>query len=314
MKSVALALSLSLLGYTSNIAAQSLDRDAGLVLAKRGDATVTIADFDVLLEGAPKNQRADIVDSAARIDQLLDSRLMSLQMAAKGRKEGLDKDPEVQRRLAQAMDKVFGEIVLDVLSTRADPGNVELLAKETYAAKADSFVTPATWTVRHLLLAPEPGEGNAQFMSRVNAMYKRATSGTEDFEKLAREHSKDSSVAQNGGEFVLEKNGQFAPEFEAAAVKLSAPKSFAPLTKTQFGWHIIQLQNRQVERKLTFAEVRDSIVSSLRDQHRERIKAQLLSDMRAANPEYFEENIQKLATRYSQTEEATVAASESGQN
>jgi len=280
------------------LSAQALDPDANLVLATRGDVAVRMADVDAMLESARPEQRPDIVSSPARVEQLIDTRLLSAQLARRGREQKLDQDPEVQRRLAFATEKAFGEIVLDVLVKRADSGGMEKLAKETYAGKKADFVQAGSWNVRHLLVKAKENEPDDAFKMRSAELYQESIAAPADFEALVKLKSEDPSVSQNQGAFTLGRDSEFAEEFLAASLKLSKPQQFAPLTKTQFGYHIIQLLEKVEQRQLTFTEARPQIMASLNEGFRDRVKTEILSDLRSADPKYVEENIRKLVVRY----------------
>jgi len=288
-------------GYLS---AQALDPDVNLVLATRGEAVVRMADVDAMLEAARPEQRPDIVSSAARVEQLIDSRLLSVQLSNKGRAQKLDHDPEVQRRLAIATEKAFGEIVLDVLVKRADSGGLEQLAKETYAGKKASFEQAESWKVRHLLVKAKQGETDDAFISRTTELYKEAIASPAVFDALVKVKSEDTSVSQNQGVFTLGRDSEYVAEFLEASFKLTQPQQFAPLTKTQFGYHIIQLLEKVEKRQLTYTEARPQIMASLNEGFRDRIKTEILSDLRSADPKYVEENIRKLVVRYDQPVQA----------
>jgi peptidyl-prolyl cis-trans isomerase C len=95
------------------------------------------------------------------------------------------------------------------------------------------------------------------------------------FEELAREKSSDSS-GQNGGDLGFFGRGQMVPPFEAAAFALEAGEVSQPV-QSQFGWHLIRLDERtissppplaqlvpQIRQQLVFEKF-DSIVAELRD-------------------------------------------------
>ncbi len=73
--------------------------------------------------------------------------------------------------------------------------------------------------------------------------------GGEDFAKVAREVSKDPSSATGGGDLGWFPRGLMVPEFEQAAFSL-APKQVSSPVQTQFGWHVIQVLEKDPARKL----------------------------------------------------------------
>ncbi|MCW5879525.1 MAG: peptidylprolyl isomerase [Anaerolineae bacterium] len=74
--------------------------------------------------------------------------------------------------------------------------------------------------------------------------------GGEDFAKVAREVSKDPTTAKSGGDLGWFPRGLMVPEFEQAAFSL-APKQISSPVQTQFGWHVIQVLEKDPARKLS---------------------------------------------------------------
>lgn len=102
-------------------------------------------------------------------------------------------------------------------------------------------------------LATDPAVGGAAEKEAQDVLNK-ATSG-DDFATLAKDHSKDPGSAQNGGELGWFGKGVMVPEFEAAAFALK-PGEISSLVKTQFGWHIIKVEEVKKDKKGDVTEVR----------------------------------------------------------
>ena len=97
--------------------------------------------------------------------------------------------------------------------------------------------------VRHILIKPSEIMTDDQARKLVSELRSRAESG-EDFGDLAREYSEDIGSAQEGGELGWTSPGQMVPEFEQA-MKNTAIDQISEPVRTQFGWHILQVQGRR---------------------------------------------------------------------
>jgi peptidyl-prolyl cis-trans isomerase SurA len=99
--------------------------------------------------------------------------------------------------------------------------------------------------VRHILLKPSEILSDDQARELAASLRQRVLDG-EDFGDLARQYSEDIGSAQEGGELGWTMPGQMVPEFEAAMAKTDEGEISQPL-RTQFGWHILQVEDRRDE-------------------------------------------------------------------
>ena len=97
--------------------------------------------------------------------------------------------------------------------------------------------------VRHILIKPSEIMTDDQARELVVELKARALAG-EDFGDLAREYSEDIGSAQEGGELGWTSPGQMVPEFDAAMQKTAIDEISDPV-RTQFGWHILQVEGRR---------------------------------------------------------------------
>jgi peptidyl-prolyl cis-trans isomerase D len=120
-----------------------------------------------------------------------------------------------------------------------------------------------------------------------------------DFAALAKQYSDDTSK-DSGGDIGWITRGQTVPEFEQAAFTLQ-PGSISDLVKTQYGFHIIHVLERQVARTKTFDEVRPEIQAGLQEQGAEQladtISNQIAEDIRRTGSG----SLQELAAKYGMT-------------
>jgi peptidyl-prolyl cis-trans isomerase C len=87
--------------------------------------------------------------------------------------------------------------------------------------------------------------------------------GGADFQKLAGEKTNDPSGKTSGGDLGWFGPGQMVPEFEKAAFALNVGQYTKEPVQTQFGWHIIKLEDRRVKQPPAFEQVKDQVKSIL---------------------------------------------------
>ena len=102
---------------------------------------------------------------------------------------------------------------------------------------------------RHILVKTE---------EEAHAIIKQLDGGA-DFEKLANEHTIDPSGKTSGGDLGYFTAGQMVPEFEKAAMALDIGKYTEEPVKTDFGWHVIKLEDKRVQQPPAFEQVKAQI-------------------------------------------------------
>jgi peptidyl-prolyl cis-trans isomerase C len=136
---------------------------------------------------------------------------------------------------------------------------------------------------RHILLrfpeGADPGQ-KAEVRGRAEKALARARSG-EDFAELARELSEDPGSARRGGDLDFFGRGQMVPPFEEAAFGLDVG-AMSDLVESEFGYHVIQVTDRQESRPASLEEVAENLRAFLRQLlARERMEA-LVASLRAS--------------------------------
>jgi peptidyl-prolyl cis-trans isomerase C len=107
---------------------------------------------------------------------------------------------------------------------------------EQAKAEYDKFKAQATGTeyrARHILVETE-----AEAKTLITQLQ-----GGAAFEELAKKHSKDTGSGEAGGDLDFAKPESYVPEFGQAMVKLKKGELTATPVKSQFGWHIIRLED-----------------------------------------------------------------------
>ena len=129
------------------------------------------------------------------------------------------------------------------------PGNDQLLA--AYETATETIQSSEEFNASHILV-----ESEKEALKILNSL--KAGS---DFSKLAQEKSTGPS-GPNGGQLGWFGPGQMVPEFEAAVLVLEIGNISQPV-KTQFGWHLVKLNDRRVKALPTFEEMKPELVQQL---------------------------------------------------
>ena len=132
--------------------------------------------------------------------------------------------------------------------------------RQYYDANLSQYQTPGQVRASHILLRVD-GDDEA-VAARAAELAAEARAGA-DFAELARQHSEDETNAENGGDLGPFGRGRMVPEFENAAFALAAGEISDPV-RSPFGYHVINVTEKQEEVTQPFAEVRGAIENILK--------------------------------------------------
>jgi peptidyl-prolyl cis-trans isomerase D len=187
--------------------------------------------------------------------------------------------------------------LLDLAKLRENtPVNDEAL-RAYYNAHIDQYKVENRAHVEHILFKTigKTDAEIAEIRQKAEEVLKKAKSGA-NFEDLAKKYSEDDSTKPKGGDlgWIVEK--QTVPEFEQAA--FSAPKgSISDLVKTQYGFHIIKVLDRETAHTKSFEEVRSAIVPIVADEkateEANNISAQMAGAVRQSNRQSLDDLAKK---------------------
>jgi len=216
--------------------------DPNAVVATVNGEKLTEADLG-LAEGELSQQFAQLPPEqrrAAALSAAIEIRVMAAQAVA----TGLDKDPEFQRRMAFLQQRALhGEMV--------EKGVVDKVTDAEVRARYDQEIanTPPVNEVhaRHILVKTK---------EEAVAIIKQLDGGA-DFQKLANEHTSDPSGKTNGGDLGWFGPGQMVPEFDKAVFALEVGKYTKEPVQSQFGWHVIKLEDKRAKQPPAFDDVKD---------------------------------------------------------
>jgi peptidyl-prolyl cis-trans isomerase D len=136
----------------------------------------------------------------------------------------------------------------------------------------------------------------AEIRQKAEDVLKQAKHGA-NFEDLAKKYSEDDGTKAKGGDLGWIVDGQTVPEFQQAAFTL--PKgAISDLVKTQYGFHIIKVLDRETAHTKSFEEVRDAILQTALDQKVNTEASDISNQMAGAVRQSDRQSLEDLATKF----------------
>ena len=163
-------------------------------------------------------------------------------------KKNIADNPDFKRRLAFLRSKL---LMGYELQQEAKTALTDEALKQTYDEAVKSMSGQEEVRARHILVE---GEDEAK------AIIEQLKGGA-DFAKLAKEKSKDPGAAE-GGDLGYFTKDQMVPEFADVAFKMY-PGQLSNPVKTQFGWHVIKVEDKRIKQPPEFEKVKDQIEAYL---------------------------------------------------
>lgn len=215
---------------------------------------IAITERDVALATEDLGERLAQVPAERKRDEIINY-LVDLKIGAKAATDAKIADgPDFAARLAYNRDKVLLD---EYLQREAKKAATPEAARKLFDDTLKSLPPEEEVNARHILVEEE---------AQAKAVAERLKKG-ENFAKVAAELSKDPGSGKEGGSLGWFSKERMVPEFAEAAFKLEKGQVSEPV-KSQFGWHVIKLEDRRTKPAPDFAAVKPQI-----DQYLER-KAQ----------------------------------------
>ncbi len=219
------------------------------VLATVGGCPITEADVTAFINtlgqrGAGYNNPKG---RAVILTQLVSSRLFLLD----AKRNLLEAEPAFRDMLVRAKDELLTNYAVEKLLSGLQVTDEE--AKKFYDENADKFGGGETVNASHILVDSE---------AKANEIYEEIASGKKTFEEAAKAFSSCPSKEQGGnlGDFG---HGQMVPEFDTAVFSMNVGEITKTPVKTQFGYHLIKLNDKRDGAPIAFDEIKDQVKEQL---------------------------------------------------
>ncbi|HUI99158.1 MAG TPA: peptidylprolyl isomerase [Usitatibacter sp.] len=200
--------------------------------------------------------------SAEREQAIKDELINREVLAQAARKRGIDKDPTVQAEMDMARQAVLVRALFDD-EMKAHPISDAELQKQYEQFKASMGTNE--YKVRHILV-----DNEAEAKAIIDQLNKGA-----DFAKLAKEKSKDPGSKDNGGDLDWGPAGRYVKPFADAVTSLKKGEYTRTPVKTDFGYHVIQVEDIRPLKVPTFDEMKAQFWKRAQQQQIQKLVAEL---------------------------------------
>lgn len=218
-------------------------------------ASQDITESEVLEFIKPFGQQAMMLYGSEDGRKMIINDVISMRLFALHAEETkMDETPEFKASLENAKRAMLAQaamrdLIKDLVISDDD-------AQKFYDENPKLFVQPERVHARHILVSGD------ETLEKVKAELKAGKS----FDVVAKEFSIDPGSAVKGGDLGEFPKGVMVKEFEEAAFALKNPGDVSEPVKTQFGWHIIKLEEHIAESSMPFEQVKPQILQELREQ------------------------------------------------
>ena len=263
MKTLGLALLLAAFSACSD-----KPEDSTKALAIINGKEITASEFDLRWSQLPEFARKTYAGPDGR-KKFLEELITRELLLQESRKRGLDRD----RALVERVERFKERSVLDHLMREEVDSRITVTLEEMkayYAANPGGFTAQDDMRASHILIKTEEDALDVK---------KRLDQG-EDFAALARKVSLDLSTKFKGGDLGPIKKGQTIPQFEKTLLALKVGETSHPVA-TQFGYHIIKLNDRTTGASLSFEDAKDQVKEQIQVEKKRKRFDELVASLRA---------------------------------
>jgi peptidyl-prolyl cis-trans isomerase C len=205
---------------------------------------ITRAQYDTYLKSLLQGRPATDLTTDQK-NQVLDELISMNLLAAQGVKDGLDKDPDIVARLEVLRMRMLADAESQKYLKGKEPTDEELHAEYDSAIAA---MDKTEYHARHILVGSQ---------AQAEAVIKKIKGGAK-FEDVAKAESTDGSK-NNGGDLGWFSLSRMAKPFAEAVKGLKKGEMTSAPVQTQFGWHVIKLEDTRETAAPPFEQVKQQV-------------------------------------------------------
>lgn len=259
---ILLVSAVSLLGLSACNSKTGITPTAGDIAATVNGTPISKDSVDQIVGQRIAMGQADSTETRKAIINQLAMQMLVSQEAIK---KNLDKTPEAINQIKLTQQSILANAFVQDY-TKNNPVSDDILKAEYDKIKAQMSGTE--YKARHILVDKEAEAKHIIAKLKINA---------KQFDSLAKEYSKDPGSKDKGGDLGWFDPRGMVPEFGVAVAKLEKGKFTLEPVKTQFGYHVILLEDSRTKQAPTFEQVKPQLAKNVQEQNLKK----LIDDMMA---------------------------------
>ena len=235
-------------GKTQQAAAPpAAEKPAPVAVAIVNGTPISRTEFDVYVKGLLQGKQQEL--TADQKNQVLDELISMQLLAAQADKDGLDKTPDTEAQLAVLRLRVMADAESQKFLKGQDPTDAELHAEYDSAIAS---MDKTEYHARHILVSNK---------DQADQVLKKLKGGAK-FEDLAKSESIDGSKT-NGGDLGWFTLARMVKPFGDAVKGLKKGEYTQQPVQTQFGWHVIKLEDTRDVTPPPFDQVKSQLTNAV---------------------------------------------------
>jgi hypothetical protein len=259
--------------------------DAAMV-ARLGPTEFKVGDFADFLRLLDPAVRKQAMADPQAMSRLIGLELARIAILKEAKAKNWPQRPDIARQIERARDDVIVNGYLASVSVlpNAFPSTAEV--QSAYDLNRDSFMVPRQYQLAQIFIAsPKGADKKAEEAAKKKAdeLSRQAKLLSGKFEDIARASSEHKVSASKGGDMGWAAPEQIVPEIRAQIIGMSVGEVSAPI-RSAAGWHIVRLMATKPAAPRPIAEVKDTIVATLRQRKSKDIQQDYVAKVLEKNP------------------------------
>jgi parvulin-like peptidyl-prolyl isomerase len=283
------SLFLTLLSLTA-LAGELLDKPEDILLEHKSGVYVTKQElvneinYIAAAKGLKKAPNRTVLEDLAL--QLLLTKILSGEAVERK----LQEDPLIAYEIDRSREMTLAKARLSqITNVEIDEPVIKQLGKEYYFTNKEEFTIPEERRISHILLSAKGKD--KEKLDQAQKLLAKLQASPEQFAEVAKEKSEDKKTAENGGSLGWATKDRFVKPFADAAFSIEAVGGIVGPVRTNFGYHIIKLDEIKAGRLKPYSEVEESAITKAEEAFRSERHEQYLNNLRASGDRKLNEDL-----------------------